>query len=102
MRRCQSMIQILENLVEEGQEGRSAQLMKEKLLDMKKQQLVTQIIEFCRDNQLQSLAEGVETAQEMKTVIRLGVDLIQGYYYSKPISAEEFETYMLKNKIRDI
>lgn len=52
--------------------------------DMKKQQLVTQIIEFCRDNQLQSLAEGVETAQEMKTVIRLGVDLIQGYYTSKP------------------
>ncbi len=52
--------------------------------DLKKQQLVTQIIEFCRDNQLQSLAEGVETSQEMKTVIRLGVDLIQGYYTSKP------------------
>lgn len=52
--------------------------------DLKKQQLVTQIIEFCRDNQIRSLAEGVETAQEMKTVIRLGVDLIQGYYTSKP------------------
>ncbi|MBR6070757.1 MAG: GGDEF domain-containing protein [Ruminococcus sp.] len=52
--------------------------------DLKKQQLVTQIIEFCRDNQLQSLAEGVETAQELKTVIRLGVDLVQGYYTSKP------------------
>lgn len=52
--------------------------------DLKKQQLVTQIIEFCRDNQIQSLAEGVETSQEMKTVIRLGVDLIQGYYTSKP------------------
>lgn len=52
--------------------------------DLKKQQLVTQIIEFCHDNQLQTLAEGVETAQEMKTVIRLGVDFIQGYYTSKP------------------
>ncbi len=52
--------------------------------DMKKQQLVTQIIEFCRDNQLRTLAEGVETAQEMKTVIRLGIDYIQGYYTSKP------------------
>ncbi len=52
--------------------------------DMKKQQLVTQIIDFCRDNQLQTLAEGVETAQELKTVIRLGIDLIQGYYTSKP------------------
>lgn len=52
--------------------------------DLKKQQLVTSIIEFCHDNQLQALAEGVETLQELKTVIRLGVDLIQGYYTSKP------------------
>ena len=52
--------------------------------DLKKQQLVTSIIEFCHENQLTSLAEGVETLQELKTVIRLGVDLIQGYYTSKP------------------
>ena len=52
--------------------------------DLKKQQLVTSIIDFCHDNQIQSLAEGVETVQELKTVIRLGVDLIQGYYTSKP------------------
>ncbi len=52
--------------------------------DLKKQQLVTSIIEFCRENQLTSLAEGVETIQELKTVIRLGVDLVQGYCTSKP------------------
>ena len=52
--------------------------------DLKKQQLVTSVIEFCHENQLKALAEGVETAQELKTVIRLGVDLIQGYYTSKP------------------
>lgn len=52
--------------------------------DLKKQQLVTSVIEFCHENQLKALAEGVETVQELKTVIRLGVDLIQGYYTSKP------------------
>ncbi len=52
--------------------------------DLKKQQLVTSVIEFCHENQLQSLAEGVETLQELKTVIRLGVDLVQGYVTSKP------------------
>lgn len=52
--------------------------------DLKKQQLVTQIIEFCHDNKLKSIAECVETVQELKTVIRLGVDLVQGYYISKP------------------
>lgn len=52
--------------------------------DLKKQQLVTSVIDFCRENQIMSLAEGVETKQELKTVIRLGIDLIQGYYTSKP------------------
>ncbi|MCM1507076.1 MAG: GGDEF domain-containing protein [Ruminococcus flavefaciens] len=52
--------------------------------DLKKQQLVTQVIDFCHENKLKSIAECVETVQEMKTVIRLGVDLVQGYYISKP------------------
>lgn len=52
--------------------------------DLKKQQLVTSVIEFCHDNQLRSIAEGVETLQELKTVIRLGIDYVQGYYTSKP------------------
>ncbi|MCM1314979.1 MAG: EAL domain-containing protein [Alistipes senegalensis] len=52
--------------------------------DLKKQQLVTQVIEFCHDNKLKSIAECVETAQELKTVIRLGVDYVQGFYISRP------------------
>lgn len=52
--------------------------------DLKKQQLVTQIVEFCHDNKLKSIAECVETVQEMKTVIRLGVDFIQGNYIARP------------------
>jgi len=52
--------------------------------DLKKQQLFASIVDFCHANQLMSLAEGVETLAEMKTVIRMGVDLIQGYYTSKP------------------
>lgn len=52
--------------------------------DLKKQQLFASIVDFCHANHLMSLAEGVETLAEMKTVIRMGVDLIQGYYTSKP------------------
>ena len=52
--------------------------------DLKKQQLFASIVDFCHANQLMSLAEGVETLAEMKTVIRMGVDLIQGYYTSRP------------------
>ncbi len=49
-----------------------------------KQHFVRDIVEFAHDNDIIALAEGVETAQEMKKVIELGIDLIQGYYTAKP------------------
>ena len=53
-------------------------------LDSKKQYFVANIVEFARANGFLTLAEGVETKEEMNTVIRLGVDLIQGFYTAKP------------------
>lgn len=52
--------------------------------DRKKRHLVRDVIEFCHGNGILSLAEGVETAQELKTVILMGVDLIQGFYTARP------------------
>ncbi len=49
-----------------------------------KQHFVKDIIEFAHDNDILALAEGIELTQELKEVIKLGVDLIQGYYTSKP------------------
>ena len=49
-----------------------------------KQHFVKDIVIFAHENHFQVLAEGVETSQELETVIRLGVDLIQGYYTAKP------------------
>ena len=50
----------------------------------KKQRFVREIIEFCHDNNIYALAEGVETARELRAVIRMGVDLIQGFYTALP------------------
>ena len=46
--------------------------------------LVSGFIEFIHENGYQALAEGVETYEELKTMIQLGSDLIQGYYVSRP------------------
>ena len=48
------------------------------------QKLVAGIIEFVHENGYFALAEGVETHEELKTMISLGSDLIQGYYIAKP------------------
>ncbi len=49
-----------------------------------KQHFVKDIISFSHDNNILALAEGVETQEELATVIFLGVDLIQGYYTARP------------------
>ena len=59
-------------------------LISELQLDPKKQHFVNTIIQFAHDNGFQALAEGVETAEELNAAIRMGVDLIQGFYTAKP------------------
>lgn len=49
-----------------------------------KQHFVREIIEFCHDNGIKALAEGVETKEELQSVIFLGADLIQGFYTARP------------------
>jgi len=63
--------------------------------NVQKQHFVREVIDFCHANHIQALAEGVETSEELKTVIRLGADLIQGYYTGMP--SEEICTSIAGN-----
>lgn len=67
----------------------------------RKRHFVREIIEFCHDNNILALAEGVETAEELRAVILLGADLIQGYYTAKP-AAEIADSipYEIKQEIK--
>lgn len=49
-----------------------------------KQMFVSSTIDFARLNNIEVLAEGVETSNELRMVIDLGVDYIQGYYTARP------------------
>ena len=54
--------------------------------DTNKQMFVKNTIEFARLNGIKTLAEGVETFDELQTVIEYGMDLVQGYYLGRPIA----------------
>lgn len=49
-----------------------------------KKHFVREIIDFCHATGIMALAEGVETSEELRTVILMGVDLIQGFYTARP------------------
>ena len=47
-----------------------------------------------------TIQEGVETEEQKNLVLSFGADMIQGYYFSKPIPEKEFIEYVMKfNKI---
>lgn len=52
--------------------------------DINKQMFVRSTIDFARLNNIKVLAEGVETSDELRTVIDFGVDYIQGFYTGRP------------------
>ncbi len=52
--------------------------------DVRKQHLVSNMIDFARSHGIKTLAEGVETRGELETIITFGIDLIQGFYTGKP------------------
>lgn len=57
--------------------------------DLIKQRIVSNVVDYCYKNDILSIAEKVETYEECRMVKTLGVDIIQGYYYSKPMTAED-------------
>jgi len=58
--------------------------------DINKQMFVKSTIDFAQMNGIKTIAEGVETLEELQAVISYGVDLIQGFYTAKP-SAEPLD-----------
>ncbi len=42
------------------------------------------------------IAEGVETDSQKQLLIAMGCDYAQGYFFSKPLSVDEFETFLLQ------
>ena len=49
-----------------------------------KQQFLTSLVDYARPRNILVLAEGVETTAELRKVLELGVDLLQGYCLARP------------------
>lgn len=59
--------------------------------------IIHHTISMSRDIGLDIIAEGVETLDQAKFLNSCGCDAAQGFYYSKPVSAEEFDEKFKSN-----
>ena len=60
-------------------------------------QILEVIMKLAKNMNLETVAEGVETSEQVQRLKELDVDLLQGYYYSRPLEKSEFEKYWQNN-----
>ena len=53
--------------------------------------IIRHIISMARELDVTCVAEGAEERNQVMALKELGCEIVQGYYYSKPIPVEEFE-----------
>lgn len=63
-------------------------------IDPDDQAIATAIIQLSRSLGLRTVAEGVETVEQIEFLRAHGCDEVQGYYYSRPLEAGEFEAFV--------
>ena len=63
----------------------------------KEMSMVEFILEIARFLKVPVIAEGVENSEQFLLLKKAGCDIIQGYYFSKPVSASEFGQLIERN-----
>ena len=49
-----------------------------------KQKIVSNILNYSHEREMKVIAEGIETESELAKLLEMGIDLVQGYYLSRP------------------
>lgn len=55
--------------------------------------IIEDTIAMAKHLRMQTVAEGIETRQQVDFLCSLGCDLIQGYYFARPMPIDEFERH---------
>jgi diguanylate cyclase (GGDEF)-like protein/PAS domain S-box-containing protein len=60
--------------------------------------IVTAIVNMASSLGMQTIAEGVETAEQLAFLRLQGCNEVQGYYFSKPLAAKQFEAFVRSSR----
>lgn len=74
------------------------QFLRNAFRERKNTRLLEAVIQLAESLEVPTIAEGVETAEQMLSLKAMGCDYAQGYYFSRPLPADEFEKYVVETK----
>jgi diguanylate cyclase (GGDEF)-like protein len=61
--------------------------------------IVKSMVQLIQEFNMTVVAEGVETKEQLDFLKKVGCDMFQGFYYSKPVPVEEFEKQVFDHEI---
>ena len=64
--------------------------------------IVISIIRMAKLLHINTVAEGVETKEQKEFLKNIGCDEIQGYYFAKPMEAEDYCNFMMKEPVQQL
>lgn len=66
--------------------------------ERKDTRLLEAMINLSHSFDVPTIAEGVESAEQVSVLKAMGCDIVQGYYFSRPVPANEFEKFVAEKK----
>lgn len=81
--------------IDELKLDRSFLLQAKQSTEQNRRKILEVVIDVAKRMRISTVAEGIETADNVLLMREMGCDYGQGYYYSKPISTEEFTKIFL-------
>ena len=69
--------------------------------ERKNTKMLDAVIDIAYSLDVPTIAEGVETAEQMFALKEMGCDIVQGYYFSRPVPAAEYEKFLVDRMKRE-
>ena len=68
-------------------------------IGMRSKKILSSVVNMAKAIGIHTLAEGVETKEQITFLRTIGCEMLQGYYYSKPMSSEMYIDYLTSSEI---
>lgn len=72
-------------------------IVRDYFVNEKAKYVVENVVRMVQQMGMEVVAEGVETREQLEEFLLLGVDFIQGFYFSKPVPGKEFKDFICEN-----
>lgn len=70
--------------------------------DTKKEHIIiNSVINMAKELDMQTVAEGVEDKEQATVLKQMGCDIVQGFYYAKPMPTSDFNDLLKNSEIED-